>query len=199
MVNTYLPALMQRLLYDFAANYSADNPSLTGNTYTGTTVGAYYNGSLIGSMNVIDLGATPPTHGQTFPGDTGFADYETGEVISPFVNGSLTENDDWVENNGVIKRDKEDGPPSVKEYSNNKKRGGRRRKLSFQSVRSGAYAWQIAKSFLQSYKPNVKGYSLVMVVGSEYSAWLEKVRGLNILTSTKDSVQYYVMNLGAKL
>jgi hypothetical protein len=111
-------------------------------------------------------------------GDTGFTDYDTGETISPY-----TDDDDNIDGH----------PTTVYQYSDNRK------KIRFQGVQEGAYAWQIAKSFLQSYKPNVKGYSLVMVVGSEYSAWLEKVRGLNILTSTKDSVQYYVMNLGAKL
>jgi hypothetical protein len=42
-----------------------------------------------------------------------------------------------------------------------------------------------SRAFLSQYKPTTKGYSLVACVGTDYSAWLEKVRGLDILTSVR--------------
>lgn len=47
------------------------------------------------------------------------------------------------------------------------------------------YGYDTSKSFLFSYKPSVqKGFSLVMCTGTEYSEYLESVKGLNTLTET---------------
>jgi hypothetical protein len=183
MVNKYLPSLMESMLMDFGADYNANNPSLTGNTYTGTTIGAYYNRSLIGSLNMIDLGAKPPTQGQTFVGDYGFYDYDSGEWIGPYGSS------DYIfDSEGGID-DMNEHPEFVADYKN----------FKWQKAQYGKYAYQIAKEFLQAYKPTVSGYALVMVVGSEYSAWLEKVRGLDILTGSRLYAKYYVMNTKVKL
>jgi hypothetical protein len=42
-----------------------------------------------------------------------------------------------------------------------------------------------SRAFLAQYKPSTKGYTLVACVGTDYAAWLEKVRGLDILTSVR--------------
>lgn len=42
-----------------------------------------------------------------------------------------------------------------------------------------------ALAFLSQYKPATKGYTMVVCVGTDYSAWLQKMRGLDILTSVK--------------
>jgi hypothetical protein len=42
-----------------------------------------------------------------------------------------------------------------------------------------------ALSFLTAHKPVTKGYTLVVCVGTDYSAWLQKMRGLDILTSVR--------------
>ena len=46
------------------------------------------------------------------------------------------------------------------------------------------YGYITALKFLQSYKPNMKGIFLVVTTGTEYSEFLERVRGLNVLTDT---------------
>ena len=45
-------------------------------------------------------------------------------------------------------------------------------------------AYVASMNFLRSFNSNVRGYSVVVVVGTDYAAYLEKVRGLDILTNT---------------
>ena len=47
------------------------------------------------------------------------------------------------------------------------------------------YGYDTSKSFLFSYRPQIsKGFSLVMCTGTEYSEYLESLKGLNTLTET---------------
>ena len=47
------------------------------------------------------------------------------------------------------------------------------------------YGYQTAKDFLKSYSPNnVKGWSVVLTTGTEYSEYIEETRNLNVLTET---------------
>nr|DAV38592.1 MAG TPA: hypothetical protein [Caudoviricetes sp.] len=48
----------------------------------------------------------------------------------------------------------------------------------------GGYGLATSKSFLSSYKPSNRGFSMVMCTGTEYSEFLEKNKGLNVLTET---------------
>lgn len=59
--------------------------NLTGNTRTGFCAAVYYDGRIIGKpITVFDIegiSVKAPTHGFTYPGDSGFRDYSSGEQI----------------------------------------------------------------------------------------------------------------------
>lgn len=46
------------------------------------------------------------------------------------------------------------------------------------------YGKDTARNFLSSFTPSTRGYSLVFTTGTEYSEFLQKVKGFNILTDT---------------
>lgn len=53
----------------------------------------------------------------------------------------------------------------------------------------GEYGLTTSKNFLSSYKPDKKSIGLVMCTGTEYSDFLESVKGLNVLSDTMDYVE----------
>ena len=46
------------------------------------------------------------------------------------------------------------------------------------------YGADTSREFLHSFTPSTKGFSLVFTTGTEYSEFLQKVKGFNILTDT---------------
>ena len=82
-----------KVLRQAVTHYMKDKgtSNLTGNTIAGFSAGIYVKGKCIEVINVLDIDKRlePPTSGYTTAGESGFADYDTGEYIGDENNHSV--------------------------------------------------------------------------------------------------------------
>ena len=56
------------------------------------------------------------------------------------------------------------------------------------------YGSETAYQFLNQYRPNTRNFAMVVTTGTEYSAYLENVRHMNVLTGSIDYVESNFIN-----
>ena len=124
---------------------------------------------------------------QGFTGNT-----QTSYTGGIYVNGKLAEiirESDYTEAPRMKKIQKNRAVYLKKPYE-----GEARWMRSSVSV-SDEYGSDTAISFLKSYKgATKKGISIVITTGTEYSTYLEQVRGLDVLTKTWDEVSEIILS-----
>jgi len=143
---------------------------LTGNTKTGFCAGLYYDRTLVRQpITVFEaLSLKRPTHKMTQPGQSGFADYGSGEWI-----GSRKD-------------------PEVYEYASKAMDENENYTLGFVKTNINAFAYELTSSWLTKFKPSKKGMVVVVANAVPYGDFLRLERGFDILESARYNAQHQI-------